>query len=910
MRALLLVTLTVFVSPIEATQIAKPAVDPALIQRYVDADADTRKAMASTQDIQGVDFRQALLNASAAHSKQGRVQEAIRGYDALIELNRMIGERRGAIAAIVGLATVHGQTGNFSESARLLNTALAMADPSRDDDLIAAIGNNLGIVYRRRGQYAEALANYERALASHEAGKREDMIARALNNIGIIYQYQGDFQRATDYYLRSLEIKERLGLGDDVITTIGNIGAVYSLQGNNARAIEYFQRALAIAEKLSNVRHQLTMLGNIGRALLESGELDAAEARLRLALPLAEQAGYKEQIAATLNSLGGLEVTRGNWDRAGEYLQRARALFQEMGDPVGGGISLLSLGRMEIDRGHPQQGLAFARQARDSFEPAGRTLAVIDAEVLNGDALLALRRWPEAIETFERAIALNEESLSRVAGGAEDRLRYLEASAKAYSGLTDAYAAAGRASEALAAAERGRSRTLLDILAAGRPGEQELSEAERERLVELDASLTALNERLAAEQTRTRGGAKPDAALAAEADRVRRLRNEFYLGLDAKHPRLRFARGGAPVLSERELAASLPSKSALVEFVIGPRGAWTILLAPRAGSAPRLIVKPATVPSARVLAMATAFTKQISTRDLAFTANARALYDALFGPIDAELSGIEQLIVVPHGGLWEVPFQALQTPRNRYLVEEKAIAYAPSASALRALQSRRRPREAQPRVIAFGDPQFADQRLPALPNAAREAREIAAVYGSDRTVVATNADATERSFRQLAPNADIVHIATHGVIDNASPLFSYVMLTGGGTTTRGARGRDADGKLEGHELINMQLGAELVVLSACETAVGRIASGEGVVGLSWALFAAGASTTTVSQWAVDSASTTELMSAFHRERRRLTTEKAPAPTAQALRSAQLRALARPESRHPFYWAGFVVIGVP
>ena len=108
----------------------------------------------------------------------------------------------------------------------------------------------------------------------------------------------------------------------------------------------------------------------------------------------------------------------------------------------------------------------------------------------------------------------------------------------------------------------------------------------------------------------------------------------------------------------------------------------------------------------------------------------------------------------------------------------------------------------------------------------------------------------------------------------------------------------------------MQLGAELVVLSACDTARGRIAGGEGVVGLSWALFAAGASTTAVSLWPVDSASTTDLMSTFHRERRQLTTAAAAAPTIQALRAAQLRALARPESRHPFYWAGFVVIGAP
>jgi CHAT domain-containing protein len=342
----------------------------------------------------------------------------------------------------------------------------------------------------------------------------------------------------------------------------------------------------------------------------------------------------------------------------------------------------------------------------------------------------------------------------------------------------------------------------------------------------------------------------------------------------------------------------------LIEFVVGTRDAWVLALLPQGAGAPRLVLKRVGLPAAKLLGQAAQFTRQVATRDLAFAANARALYDALLGPVDGELTGVQQLIVVPHRGLWELPFQALQTPRGRYLIEERAVAYAPSASALKQLEARRRPRSARPRVVAFGDPRNA-LGAAALPHAAREAREVADVYGLANAVVAIEGDATEELFRQHAPTADILHIATHGVLDNTSPLFSYVMLAGGAGRTS-----PVDGRLEGREMINMQLGAELVVLSACETARGRIANGEGVVGLSWALFAAGASTAAVSLWPVDSASTTEMMAAFHRERRLLIGASAPAPTAQALRAAQTRLLAKPESRHPFYWAGFVVIGVP
>jgi CHAT domain-containing protein len=176
-------------------------------------------------------------------------------------------------------------------------------------------------------------------------------------------------------------------------------------------------------------------------------------------------------------------------------------------------------------------------------------------------------------------------------------------------------------------------------------------------------------------------------------------------------------------------------------------------------------------------------------------------------------------------------------------------------------------------------------------------------------MIATAADATEARFREQAPSADVLHLATHGIMDDTSPLYSHVMLTKSGASgASGASRTDVDGRIEGRELLNMRLKADLVVLSACETARGHVANGEGMLGMSWALFAAGASTAALSLWQVDSASTTELMTAFHRGRQ--LSAKTPAPTAQAMRAAQREILANPEYRHPFYWAGFIVVGVP
>lgn len=901
MRAWLIALLLAVSSGVGAMQNA-PAVDPALVQKFLDGDTAVRKQIAGTfTNDTMTPFSTALMATGNDAARQGRPKDAIRAFEAALEFAANFTIARREIVALNGLGMVYGQTGDYTVSIRYLNGALESARRVADDDLIAAASSNLGNIYRRRGQFDLALEMYSSALTAFEAAKSDASIARVLNNLGAVHQDQGDFRQAVDYYLRSLAIKERVGPPEEVVVTLGNIGGVYALQGNQPQAIEYLERGVATAERLNIVRPMIVMTANLGRVLMDAQRYSESETRLNRALELAEKSNYTDLIAGSLNALANLEIKRQQWTRAAAHLDRAKPLFEKMGDPINTGQVLLSQAAMAMEQNRNDESILIARQARDAFASVGRPTALLDAEVLLGESYTNIRRWPDAIASYQRAIEITERGLDMVAGDAEDRFRYLEGTSNAYFGLAHAYASSGRGADALAAAEHGRARMLLDMLAGG-SGDDELTSEERERRIELDTGLTALNTRIAAERARATNGAL-DPSLTAAREKLRHQRDEFYLGLDAKHPRLGFARGRAPVLSAKEIAAALPHKSGLIEFVSGTRGTWIMLLTPGPGAEPRLIVKPAALTTAKLRALTEEFARQVSTRDLAFSANAHALYNALLGPVDAELASIDQLIIVPQGTLWQVPFQALQTPRQKFLVEEHAVGYAPSASALKALEERARPPRAQPRVIAFGDPRLSDPNIAPLPNASREAAAVGAIYGAT-AVVATDAEATEPRFRQLAPKADIVHIATHGILDNASPLFSYVMLAGGGN------GRAGDGRLEGRDLINMDLGAELVVLSACETARGKISNGEGVVGLSWALFAAGASTTAVSLWPVDSSSTTDLMTEFHRERRGLIAAAAPAATAHALRAAQLKALARSESRHPFYWAGFVVIGVP
>ena len=160
----------------------------------------------------------------------------------------------------------------------------------------------------------------------------------------------------------------------------------------------------------------------------------------------------------------------------------------------------------------------------------------------------------------------------------------------------------------------------------------------------------------------------------------------------------------------------------------------------------------------------------------------------------------------------------------------------------------------------------------------------------------------EDRIKTEAGQYGILHLATHGVLNNASPMYSHLVLS----QTDGSASED--GLLETWEIMNLDLKARLVVLSACETARGRVTAGEGVIGLAWALFVAGCQTAVVSQWKVDSASTTDLMLEFHKQLRNATRGEGQMNVAKSLREAALRLLRKTEYRHPFYWAGFIVVG--
>jgi CHAT domain-containing protein len=273
------------------------------------------------------------------------------------------------------------------------------------------------------------------------------------------------------------------------------------------------------------------------------------------------------------------------------------------------------------------------------------------------------------------------------------------------------------------------------------------------------------------------------------------------------------------------------------------------------------------------------FREQLAGRDINYHELARSLYATLIAPAAAQIAGKRTLVIVPDGPLWKLPFQALETASGKFLIETHGIFYAPSLTVLHETLALKRPEGPARALVLSGSPSA---------DAEEETAGLREIYGS-RTTVLSGAEATAMRFRNEAPGYQVLHLATHGVFQDRSPMLSYLELGG-------------NSSLDAGEMMNLPLHTNLVVLSACETGRGEAVNGEGLLGMSWALMVAGSRATAASQWKVDSRSTTMLMLAFHRGL------KQGLPGAEALRNATLSVLRTAEYRHPFYWGAFELVG--
>ncbi|MES2393330.1 MAG: CHAT domain-containing tetratricopeptide repeat protein [Acidobacteriota bacterium] len=760
--------------------------------------------------------------------------------------------KRYLVLPLNGLGLSKRDLGDFDGSAADLEQMLEIARQFGDRLNMARALNNLGTVRAMQGNYAAAREADEQGLIIVRALGQKTGEAYLLTNIANTYLRERNIALATDYCLQSLKLKEQLGTQADLVSTLVTLANIYWQDRKYPEAMKALDRALIPAKAFNRSLLIAQVEASQGEVEMYEGHMEVASKDFEAALEQARKGGSKYHENEILEMIAELE------SRNQHYGEAIRDYDRVLNDAQQGGLEQVA------------------------------------ADALGGKGLaeIGLGNKDDARKALEQSVTITEGLRELTAGGVEARSLYLSKQSDTYQTLIALDVSDNHLAEALLVSEREKGRALLDLLTHGKSTlSHELTSAEKAEEIHVRGRVTVLESRRQSLAMADKPDAARLAALNAQLETARADLTSFKERMYAVHPNLNRHRGDAHLITLSQTAALFPNTStAMLEYEVTPDATYLFVITP-SPKGPVLKVHTIPVTEAALKTRVAAFVKAVATRDAGFSTSAAELYRLLLAPARSELEHKRLLIVVPSGDLWHLPFQALRDPHGKYVLDSAAVAYAPSLSVLHAYALKRRQTGAHSSLVAFGDP---GQNLP---EAVREVKTVAALYNPAHERTFLGKDATRENFATWAGRYDIVHVATHGVFDDRDPMYSQVLLASGSDASKGKTT-----PIDAADIADMNLSAALVVLSACETAEGKVQDGEGLIGLSWSFLAAGSQAAIASQWRVESSSTTELMIDFHRNLQQQMGK------AEALRRAELSVAHNPRYKHPFYWAGFVMLG--
>ncbi|MEW6207713.1 MAG: CHAT domain-containing protein [Acidobacteriota bacterium] len=776
--------------------------------------------------------------------------------------------------------------------------------------VIAAALHNIALIYRTQGDFEQALDAAERSLKLKEEIGNKASIVLTLEIVIHAFQEQGNYAAAMETSQRMMAIGEELNDKRWIAKALAGFGSVHQSQSNLIAALDYYQRSFTLGQEAGDKILSLDGLQSIGDVQLELGNYSAALESFRTNLAMLETVGHKPGVAHALRDIGRAYRAQGDYTQAMENFERALALMEEARFREGIADILRQLAIGDMLQGEYEKAIARLQRSAELERQIGSLSRLADSLTFAGQAYRALGRTDEAHRAYGEAITLIETLRSQVAGGEQDRQRYFEEKLSPYHAMVELLVSQNRPEEALIYAERAKGRVLLDVMRGGRANiAKALTVQEREQEKRLAEDIASLNRQILYEGARPQADGSRFSELNASLERARLDYRAFQNKLYAAHPELRVKRGETQTLTLEQAGELLAdSRTALLEYAVAGDRTFLFVLTPspqKGREKPVLRLYDLKIKRKDLVEKVRKLNQRIANNDLEYAGLSSELYNLLIAPARTQLQGKTRLIIVPDDILWETPFQALRSTDGRFLIQSAAISYAPSLTVLRETIRSKKPAPSNT-LLAMGNPKLATQTisrsknvlmnaaLEPLPEAERLVRGLAEIYGAPASKVYIGAEAREDTLKAEAGRHRILQLATHGILNNTSPMYSHIVLSQGDAKE--------DGLVEAWEIMQMDLKAELAVLSACETARGRIGAGEGVIGLAWALFVAGCPTTVVSQWKVESSSTTELMLAFHRGL------KTGATKSEAMRRAALKLMADKRYNHPFYWASFIIVG--
>lgn len=856
-----------------------------------------------------------MLKRGEALESKGDPGAAFFAYERSVAAARSSGDQSLLCRSLIALAGGYIAVDRLNEGIALCEEAHEIARRAGDLKQQAHALSQIGNAYYDMDETKAALSHFQSALPlAREAGDRP-VEALLLKDIGITCRSLGRFDDALESMHDALEVFRELGDDYAAASVLENLGVCYSSLGARKLAIDYLEQALSLARDNGYEPTSLNILTRLGYVYLEAGLAQRALSCFEPALDIARRYGIPRRQAWVLMSISLPLFQLGRTDDALRASRQSMELYHKIGYQSGVANNLRDIGSiyLSID---PAKAVRFYERSLSIFDNPlvwSPHYGLAKAYRQTGD----LNR---ADEHYRKAIGRIESVRAGIASD-QHRATFLDRHQDAYKELIEVLVqqhehnpTAGYDIEAYGLFERFKARAMLEALSSARPRGLEYSEQEAEDLEQRMGNRIARLQRQLIESDLTadeRAGLLKQ--LTAAEEEFDRLMVESKRQDPGYQSRMR-----AEPLTPAEVQSSLSHNTALLAYLVTGSQVLGVIVTSNSLHVKRLPVTPNLI-DARV---GNYIDLLSTTSSDEWQEISRQIYSDLVAPLRAHLPpDIERLIVVPDSALNYLPFETLiqDGADSHYLLQDFIISYAPSATVLAGLSGSERPSSAgQARIAVFADPSvnsamrtsrgptksvgllralYEDEGLqvPAIPASIAEARAVVG-YGAPGSAVFTGRDASERQIKTSDLSSfRIIHFATHGLVSQRNPLRSALVLASGPED-------EEDGFLQTREIYGLRLRSDLVVLSGCRTARGRILAGDSVEGLAQAFFYAGAHSVLASLWDVNDSRTTELMKRFYYHL------AAGSSNAEALRQAKVDMLGDEASSAPRYWAAFVLLG--
>ncbi len=920
------------------------------------------------------------VKSAETHRKEGNFDLAIDEFKEALDLARKISNKEEEIKCLISLGLLYWNIGQLEESSKKYKQALSLAQKFNLIDLQKKCRISLEI-YRlyREGkkfcsscEYQKSIESFHQAIElakkigskEHEVKCRRQMsytywelnklkkylslnkealkIAQSLKHkkenskslisIGNFYWKLDNYSEALNSYQEAFRIIQGLKNKENESICLTNIGVIYEKIGNYDKALEYLTKALTIDKQLGDDVYISMDLNNIGESFRSKGIITGNNKDFHIALDyfnaclkLTRKTGDKKTEVYVLNNIGLVHADLRNYFDALKYFQSAYEKAEEIQDIEAMGMILTNTGIVHFDQGNYEEAIKSYFKAIELANKISGRQIVWEAYFGLGKCHEKRNKFTQAVMCYKRAIDNIDQIRSQIfldthkAGFVRDKLQVYELLISLLYRLNIDDPSGGHAKEIFHVVERAKARAFLESLGESKVNIRESLNSElKNRENEISRRISFIIQELS----------KPDLFKKRRKELLTELQQEEdeYISLISKM-RVEVPEVANLVLPSPcnavQVQQLFDGKTALMEYFLGERQSFMFFITNDKFDVYSLPTRREIEKSIRVYLKVLSDSPKGEFKGIA--ASKRIYKELLFSAVRDILESVENLIIVPDGILYYLPFETLipytqdQTSQDDYLIADYKISYAPSSSALLFLSGKKLNHESPKGLLAFGNPSYTFRdsskekryktdveisrelylnqgfNFSPLPYTEREILEISRYFPEEKRDIYLKDEAREETFKKVSlRDYQIIHFACHGFLAEEFPFRSALVLSLD-------EDPQEDGFLQVREIYNLRLKADLVVLSACQTGKGKLERGEGVLGLPRVFFYTGARSVVSTLWRINDESTATLMNSFYGYLSQGNDK------AQALRLAKLEMI-NSKFSHPFYWAAFVLNG--